>query len=182
MTIDKITIPPEPISAATRRELEVMMAAAWKRRERASSAYHAAERNMQDEQRIYDMIDDLLRSGPGHVFMSPDPGRHRSFVSSCRHCRALPGSTAATWPCPSDTHTCPTSVRAGGSCAAIKLYERGDLLCWQPGTMSSDFTTWTCLHGHVIDRSHADNLVCHDLAQCIPTCPWPDLISVSLMT
>lgn len=182
MPIDKIAIPPEPISTATRRELEAKMDAARKRWEHAAAAYHAAEQNMQDECQIYHMIDDLLRSGPGHVFTSPVPGRRRGFLSTCRHCRAFVGSTTVSWPCPGDTHTCPTSVYAAESGAVIKLYERDDLLCGQPGAMSSDFTTWTCLLGHVIDGSHADSVVRHDLAHCIAACPWPDLISASLVT
>jgi hypothetical protein len=49
--------------------------------------------------------------------------------------------------------------------------------------MSADFTTWTCLRGHVTDQSHAESDVRHSLAHCIPaTCPWPDLIGSSERT
>jgi hypothetical protein len=71
-------------------------------------------------------------------------------------------------------------VRPGESVAAVKVYERVDLLCGLPGEMSPDFTKWTCDRRHVTDRSHAENHVRHILARCFPdTCPWPDLAGPS---
>jgi hypothetical protein len=65
------------------------------------------------------------------------------------------------------TPTVPEIRAPGESAAALKVHERDDLLYGRPGTMSADFTTWTCLLGHVTDRLHGGNLVRHALARYI---------------
>lgn len=180
MNIDEIVLPGEPISAATRRMLEDRMHAARRRWERAAAAYRLAEQTMQDERRIYDMIGDLLRAGPDHVFSPAVLDRDRSFLAYCRHCRAAAGSTAGRQKCQGDTHNCPYPVAPGESVAAINVYQREALLCGQRGAMRPDFTSWRCKSGHVTDGSHAHSSVRHGLAPCAPlTCPWPDLIIIS---
>lgn len=183
MTIYEIPGPAEPISAVIRGQLEARRAAARKQWEFATAAWHTAEQAMINERRIYDMLDCLLQAGPGHVFSAAIITEHSSVPPCCRHCRARASSIPARWPCEGDTHRCPTSVRPGEPAAAVVTHERDNLLCGQPGTMSADFTAWTCLRSHITDQSHAESKVRHSLAPCITaTCPWPDLISSSERT
>jgi hypothetical protein len=177
MTIDEIVLPAEPISTATRRMLEARMRAARQRWERAAAAYRLAEQTMHDERRLFEMIGDLLRSGPGHVFSPAGIDRNRSFLPYCRHCRAWASSVAGVQPCQGDTHSCRSPVELGKSGAAVKVPRRDGLLCGQRGQMNADFTAWVCRLGHVTDGSHAESGIRHVMAPCAPiTCPWPDLI------
>jgi hypothetical protein len=180
VSIDEVVLPAEPISAATRRMLVDRMHAAQQRWEQAVAAYRMAEQTMQNERRICDMIDDLLRAGPGHVFSPAVLDRNRSFLAYCRHCRAAAGSTVGRQPCHGDTHDCPYPLEPGESAAAINIYRREMFLCRSRGVMAPDFTSWRCESGHVIDALHAQSSVRHVLAPCDPlTCPWPDLIIIS---
>jgi hypothetical protein len=177
MILHEIAIPAEPISAATRHELEIRLAAAHKQWKFATEAWRVAEQAMITERRVYDMIECLLQAGPDHVFSTAIVTERSSIYPYCRHCRARGGSITARGSCEGDTHQCPSSVRPGESDAAIRMHKRGDLMCGQRGKMSADFTSWFCILGHVTDRSHAESRVRHDLARCLPsTCPWPDLI------
>ena len=180
MTIDEIVLPAEPISVATRHMLEARMMAARQRWERAAAAVRMAEQTMQDERRVYDMIGDLLRSGPGHVFSPAGIDRNRSFLPYCRHCRAWASSVAGVQPCQGDTHLCPSLAEPRESDAAVKIRRRDGALCGQRGQMSADFAEWVCRRGHITDRSHAESGIRHVLAPCAPiTCPWPDLVGTS---
>jgi hypothetical protein len=180
MTIEEIVLPAEPISMATRHMLQARMQAARQRWERAAAAFRMAEQTMLDERRVYDMIGDLLRSGPGHVFSPAGIDRNRSFLPYCRHCRAWASSLAGIQPCLGDTHRCPSSVEPGESEAAVSVQRQDDSLCGQRGQMSADFTAWVCQLGHVTDESHAQSDIRHVLAPCAPIiCPWPDLVGTA---
>ena len=180
MSIHEIAVPAEPISAVTRRELEARLAAAHKQWKFAVDAWHAAEQAMITERRVYDMVECLLQAGPDHVFSAAIVLERNSIFPYCRHCRVRAGSITARGTCEGDTHQCPESVRPGEAEDAIRMRERGDLLCGQRGKMSADFTTWICMLGHVTDGSHAKSRARHDLAWCFrASCPWPDLIDPS---
>ncbi len=180
MTIHKIAVPAEPISAVTRRALEARLTAARKQWKFATDAWRAAEQAMITERRVYEMIECLLQAGPDHVFSVAIVTEQSSAYPYCRHCRARAGSITTRGPCEGDTHQCPKPVRPGESGSAMQMNERSDMLCGQRGKMSADFTAWICMLGHVTDGSHAESRVRHDLARCFPaTCPWPDLIDSS---
>jgi hypothetical protein len=175
-----ILIPAEPISAATRQQLEASRTAAQRQVKFATAAWHAAEQAMLTERRIYDMLDCLLRAGPGHVFSAALITEHSVVLPCCRHCRAHASSITAKWACEGDTHRCPEPVRPGETDAPVKMGKPNDVLCGRPGQMNDQFTAWTCRSGHVTDHSHAESEIRHALACSVAlACPWPELMGIS---
>jgi hypothetical protein len=180
MPIHKIVIPAEPISPVTRQQLEARRAAARRQVKFATAAWHAAEQAMLTEQRTYDVLDWLLRAGPGHVFSVAIITEHNVVLPRCRYCRARANSAVAQWSCEGDVHRCPRPVRPRASAPPVRVGQQDEALCGLPGEMNVDFTGWTCRGGHATDQSHAEDEVRHALACPIaPACPWPELIGPS---
>jgi hypothetical protein len=148
-----------------------------KRWEFATADWHTAEQAVISKRRVYDILNCLLEAGAGHVFSAAIITEHDGIVPYCRHCRAVAGLIGARRRCTGDAHRCSRSVRPGESDTAVTVPSRRDLLCGQRGTMSPDFTSWTCALKHCTDWSHADSHLGHLVAHCSPaTCPWPYLI------
>jgi hypothetical protein len=108
----------------------------------------------------------------GHVFT-------RGHGRCCRRCAAAEDSATGEAPCAGEGHHCPAVVTEGATPTASRVYGHDEFFCFQPGTMSDDFTTWTCGAGHILTAGHVPDTTRHE-AVCPMAglrCPWPFLLT-----
>jgi hypothetical protein len=124
--------------------------------------------------------------GAGHVLDQDlrfyQPGGE---APNCRICGSWADSIAGGEPCEGNGHRCPAVV-PGQEASPDALPRRGrdDWFCGRPGSMSEDFTSWTCTAGHVCGPDHAESEAVHE-RECIPGprgCPWKYLAREQLVS